>query len=205
MLYFQAFVWTCSASCFEDANVQKGRVHTASFTSSWWRTDTVRLNTWAEHHDWHKQWPGGSVCRTGCSRGYIVRERQRPTSQQLIHQSDKQRVKERMAAAASEPVEKPDQHIWWIHKASTWAAVLAGQHEGHRVGLLAKKLLSVPVFKDPQSKHTTTKKLLSLSVLFLYSCLCWKKMVSSCITTNWSEHKICFVFIFPARLLFFLL
>lgn len=135
----------------------------------------------------------------------IVRERQRPTSQQLIHQSDKQRVKERMAAAASEPVEKPDRHIWWIHKASTWAAVLAGQHEGHRVGLLAKKLLSVPVFKDPQSKHTTTKKLLSLSVLFLYSCLCWKKMVSSCITTNWSEHKICFVFIFPARLLFFLL
>lgn len=46
--------------------------------------------------------------------------------------------------------------------------MLAGQHEGHRVGLLAKKLLSVPVFKDPQSKHTTTKKLLfSFSVVSL--------------------------------------
>lgn len=54
----------------------------------------------------HTQRPGGLVCETGWSRGYIVHDSQRlrqPNSQQPIYQGDKQRLKEWMAAATLEP------------------------------------------------------------------------------------------------------
>ena len=58
-------------------------------------------------HSPNKQWPAGPVRETGWSRGYIVHDSQRlrqPSVQRLIYQSDKQRLKEWMAAATLEPV-----------------------------------------------------------------------------------------------------
>lgn len=51
-----------------------------------------------ELSNWHK-----TVTWRACSRGSLKHERQKLTSQQLIHHCNKERVKERMAAAASEP------------------------------------------------------------------------------------------------------